>query len=307
MLRNQRAMNFFHATVILVAMSLLLGLLGWSVAGTIGLLYAMLLCSLILVFSVKFPTAHALRLYGAVPLSQTQFAALHSAVDILSARAELPVKPRLFYLASKIPNAFAIGSKSQPAVVVTYGLLRTLNLREIVGVIAHEISHIRHNDLWLLRLADILNRLTTWFSIIGQLLLFIYLPLLIWGQKPIPWLFVIVLIVSPIVSKLLELALARNREIDADLDGVAMSGDPLALASALRKMKSEDSGLFTRILGRGKNSVQPSLWRTHPHTGDRIKRILSLLGQGQREEMPSRRPHLDPLNRNAQWCHDTGC
>ncbi|MGD8437466.1 MAG: hypothetical protein PVJ70_07460, partial [Syntrophobacterales bacterium] len=107
MLRNQRAVNFFHATIILLAMSFLLGLLGWSVAGTMGLLYALLLGTLILVFSVKFPTAQALRLYGAIPLSQTQFAALHSAVDVLSARADLPVKPRLFYLASKIPNAFA--------------------------------------------------------------------------------------------------------------------------------------------------------------------------------------------------------
>ena len=307
MLRNQKAINLLHAAVILVAMSLLLGLLGWSVAGTMGLLYALFMGTLILVFSVKFPTAHVLRLYGAVPLSQTQFAALHSAVDVLSARADLPVKPRLFYLASKIPNAFAIGSKIQPAVVVTYGLLRTLNLREIVGVIAHEISHIRHNDLWLLRLADILNRLTTWFSIIGQLLLFIYLPVLIWGQKPIPWLAVILLIVSPIVSKLLELALARNREIDADLDGVAMSGDPLALASALRKMKSEDSGLFARILGRGKNNDQSSLWRTHPHTSDRIKRILSRLREGETDKISSRPSHLNPLKRNAYWCHDIGC
>ena len=120
MLINQRVSNFLHATLILVAMSFLLGLLGWSVAGTAGLLYPLSLGTLILVFSVKFPTAHALRLYGAVPLSQTQFAAIHSAVDVLSARADLPVKPRLFYLASKIPNAFAIGSKSQPAVVVTW-------------------------------------------------------------------------------------------------------------------------------------------------------------------------------------------
>lgn len=307
MLRNQRVINILHATVILGSMSLLLSLLGWSVAGTIGLLYALLLGTLILVFSVKFPTAYVLRLYGAVPLSQTQFAALHSAVDVLSARADLPVKPRLFYLASKIPNAFAIGSKSQPAVVVTYGLLRTLNLREIVGVIAHEISHIRHNDLWLMRLADILNRLTTWFSIIGQVLLFIYLPLLIWGQKPIPWLAVILLIVSPVASKLLELALARNREIDADLDGVAMSGDPLALASALRKMKSENSSLVARILGRGKNPDQPSLWRTHPHTSDRIKKILSLLRPGEIDEIVSRPSHLGQLNRNTQWCHDNGC
>ena len=307
MLSNQRVINFLHATVILVAMSLLLGLLGWSVAGTMGLLHAVLLGTLLVVFGAKFPTAYVLRLYGAVPLSQTQFAALHSAVDILSDRAELPVKPRLYYVGNKLPNAFAIGSKRESAVVVTYGLLRTLNLREIVGVIAHEISHIRHNDLWLLRLAGMLSLLTTWFSIIGHLLLFINLPLLMWGQKPIPWLAVILLIISPTGSKLLELALARNREIDADLDGVAMSGDPLALASALRKMKSEESSLFSRIVGRGKNSDQASLWGTHPHTSDRIKRLLSLLGKGQSDEMPPRRPHLDTLNRNSQWCSGTGC
>ena len=94
--------------------------------------------------------------------------------------------------------------------------------------------------------------------------------------------------------------------LEDDLEDL-LAGDPLALASALRKMKSEDSGLFARILGRGKISDQASLWRTHPQTSDRIKRILSLLGQGQREEMPSGRWQLDSLPRNAQWCNDAGC
>ena len=306
-LRNQSATNLIHATLILAAMSSLLGLLGWSVAGTLGLFWALSVGTVVLVFSAKLSTERTLQFYGAVPLLSNQFASLHSAVALLSARANLPVKPRLFYLASKIPNAFALGSKNQPAMVVTQGLLRTLNLREIVAVLAHEISHIKHNDLWLLRLADILSRLTTWFSIIGQLLLFINLPLLLLGEKQIPWLAVILLIASPTVSKLLELALARNREIDADLDGVAISGDPLALASALRKMKSEESGLVGRVLGRVKKHEQPLLWRTHPHTSVRIDRILSLLRQGEKDQIASRQSPLDGLSRGAQWCHENVC
>jgi heat shock protein HtpX len=303
-LSKQRIGNLVHATLILTAMSLLLGLLGWSVAGTLGLIWALSLGTVVLVFSSKLSTAAMLRFYGAVPLLGHQFAALHSAIDVLADRAELPVKPALFYLPSRIPNAFAIGSKSDPAVVVTDGLLRTLNLRETVGVIAHEISHIRHNDLGLLKMADIMSRLTSWFSIIGQLFLFINLPLLLLGENPIPWLAIILLIISPAVSKLLELALSRNREIDADLDGVAMSGDPLALASALNKMRIEDRSILRKAVGRVKNPGEPSLWRTHPHTKERIERILSAMPTYKISSKPS---HLNSINRTSQWCHDTGC
>ena len=141
----------------------------------------------------------------------------------------------------------------------------------------------------------------------GQLLLVINLPLLVLGQHPIPWLAVILLIATPTVSKLLELALARSREFDADLDGVAISGDPLGLASALRKIRSQNSGFVGKLLGRHKNPDQPSVWRTHPHSTERIERILSVLKQGEVNATTPRPSQLDPLYRGARWCHDTGC
>ena len=302
----KKVTRLFYAALILFVMSLVLGLLGWTVGGSLGLLWALCLGSLVLVFSSKLSTDRMLSVYEAVPLMNSQFAALHSAVDTLAARADLPTKPGLFYVPSKIPNAFAIGNKRQPAVVVTAGLLTTLNLREIVGVIAHEISHIKHNDMWLLRLADILSRLTVWISIMGQLLLFINFPLLFLGKQPIPWLFVMLLIASPTVSKLLELALARSREFDADLDGVAISGDPLGLASALRKIKTNDSGFVGKVLGKRQNPDRFSLWRSHPETNERIERILSVNQRELKEIYPEPTYH-DILRRGSRWCLAAGC
>ena len=303
-IRTLQASNSFNAVIIISAMALLLALLGWSIAGGIGLFWALSLGSISLAVGARLSTEHILRLYGAKPLEVNQFVSLHSAVALLAARANLPLKPRLFYLPSEIPNAFAIGSKSKSVVVVTDGLLRSLNFREIVGVIAHEISHIRRNDVWLLRLADIFNRITVWLSIIGQLLLVLYLPLIVLGGRPIPWLAVILLIVSPTFTRLLQLYLARSREFDADLDGVGMSGDPLGLASALRKMSRHNGGSIQRIMRKQQHS---SMWRTHPQTEKRIERILSLVHQRNNNEMPSRLFTEDPINRRARWCQATGC
>jgi heat shock protein HtpX len=301
---NENVTSSLRATLTFLAMSAILSLLGWAVAGGMGLLWILFMGILLVVLCARFPTSTMLRIYGAAPLPASQFPDLRRAVELLAARANLPVVPGLFCVRSSDPNAFAIGSKRQPAVVVTDGLLLKLNIREIVAVIAHEISHIKRDDVWLLRLVDILNRITGWLSIVGQLLVVINLPLFLLGGRTIPWLAIILLIVSPMLTKLLHLALSRSREFEADLDGISMSGDPLGLVSALMKMSKEKTIATGGVSG---GPSQSSIWRTHPHTDERVDRILSLLNQQEIYGKASGVYHLKPKRRWADWCPDTGC
>jgi heat shock protein HtpX len=173
-------------------------------------------------------------------------------------------------------NAFALGSRSRPYVAVTDCLLRRLDPRELAGVLAHEISHIRSNDLRVMGLADMLSRGTRMLSWIGQLLLIINLPLMLTGQVMVPWLAILVLLVAPTASALLQLALSRTRELDADLNAVRLTGDPRGLARALARLEQLKGGILSRILLPERGNPEPSLLRTHPVTEQRIRRLLEL-------------------------------
>ncbi|MDX1711726.1 MAG: zinc metalloprotease HtpX, partial [Rhodovibrionaceae bacterium] len=177
---------------------------------------------------------------------------------------------------SRTLNAFSLGSPKDSAIAVTDGMLRNLNLREFAGVMAHEVSHIRHNDLWVMGLADTITRLTRIMSLMGIVLFFINVPLLLVGQAVIPWLGVLVLIFAPTLGSLLQLALSRAREYDADMDAAGLTGDPEGLASALEKLERHQGRFWEEIFAPGRRIPDPSLLRTHPATEDRVTRLRSL-------------------------------
>src|SRR6185369_6035200 len=102
-------------------------------------------------------------------------------------------------------------------------------MRELVGVLAHETSHIANRDTWVMSFADVTGRITRILSILGQLLLLLNLPILIMGNRPIPWLPLLLMAFAPSLSALLQLALSRSREYEADLQGSRLTGDPLGL------------------------------------------------------------------------------
>jgi heat shock protein HtpX len=194
----------------------------------------------------------------------------------LAARAGLAHLPRLYYIRSSLLNAFAVGSRESAAIGITDGLLRTLNQRELAGVLAHELSHIRNNDLWIMSLADLMSRLTSLMSWLGQFLLILNLPVLMMGGVAVPWLLVLTLIFAPTVMALLQLALSRAREYDADLDAASITGDPQGLASALAKLERYQGRYWEEILLPGRRIPEPSLLRTHPPTKERIARLMAL-------------------------------
>jgi heat shock protein HtpX len=262
-------------------MLLLLAVLGYSLGGISGLLWGSVIALPFLLLGQRFSPRWLLRMSGARPMSPYQAPALYNTVRALSERAGLPAPPQLYYVPSQAMNAFSLGPRDDPALGVTDGLLRALTSRELSGVIAHEIAHIRQNDLRVMTFADLIGRMTGFLSTIGQFLLFLNLPLLLMGRAPISWLAVVLLLIAPSVSGLLRLALSRTREVDADLGAARLTGDPLGLASALRKMECYGASWLQRMF-RTNRPPSRSLLRTHPQTEARVQRLLDLAPQERR-------------------------
>lgn len=300
-----------HSVALLGAMVFQLSLLGWIFAGADGLIWALLISIGLLIIGPGISPRLVLRLYGAKPLSPQRAPGLYAIVRDLAAQAALSRIPMLYYVPSEAMNAFAAGSRNNAAIAVTDGLLKTLDTREINAVLAHEISHLRHNDLWILNISNIVGRVTALFSLTGQVLLLLNLPLWLVSGLHISWLAILVLIMAPTITTLLQLALSRTREFNADLSAAELTGDPRGLATALLKIDRRNAGLLSRILVPGYSSRQPSILRTHPHTGERVNRLLKLSEEN--PAMPSSRrdrnaadpPHIPAIqvHRHPNWRH----
>lgn len=270
--------NRAHSMILLILMGGYLAALGWVVWGVAGVLMLLAVGASAAVFNPSISPQLVMRLYGARPLTPQQAPGLWAALEEMASRAGLPRVPVPYYLPSRMLNAFATGSPERAAIAVTDGLLRQLSWREIVGVMAHEIGHIRSRDLWVMGLADLLSRATTLLSLLGQFLLLLSLPLLLFSAVTINWWAILLLIFAPTLSALTQMALSRTREYDADLNAARLSGDPEGLARALLRIERVQGGWMERILMPGRRVPEPSLLRTHPPTGERIRRLLALKG-----------------------------
>jgi heat shock protein HtpX len=218
-------------------------------------------------------------------------------MEELAQRAQLPYVPALYYVPSRMLNAFAVGTRRNAAIGLTDGLLRGLNLRELTGVLAHEMSHIRNNDMRSMSVADVISRVTNLFSTFGKFLLLVNLPLIFMGSAPISWWAILLLIVAPFISGLLQLALSRTREFDADLDAIQLTHDPVGLMNALQKLEYYATNIWQQVLFPGRGVPDPSIFRTHPHTKDRLARLQELNPQQyQPIAMPAQAPFALPGN-----------
>ena len=194
----------------------------------------------------------------------------------LAERAELPTVPQLYYIPSRALNAFSLGTRNAAAVAITDGMLRALTLRELAAVLAHEMSHIANNDLWIMKLADVISRATSFLSYFGIFLLLLNVPLLMTASTTVPWLLVLMFLFAPTLMSLLQLALSRTREYDADLDAARLTNDPAALAAALAKLERYQGRFWEDIFLPGRRIPEPSLLRTHPPTEERVRRLLEI-------------------------------
>ncbi|MCS6879058.1 MAG: zinc metalloprotease HtpX [Geminicoccaceae bacterium] len=274
--RRHKLRNLAQSALLVAAMLLILGLCAYLLWGWSGVFWTLVWAGLSLLFMPSVAPEWVMRAYGAVPIRPAEFPEGYELLRRLSARAGLERVPRLYWLPSAILNAFAVGRRDRAAICLSDGLLQALSARELAGVIAHELSHIRNDDLWIMGLADLVSRLTSLLSWLGQLLLLINLPFVLAGQAVVPWLVVLLLVFAPTIVGLLQLALSRAREFDADLDAAGLTGDPRGLASALAKLERYQGRYWEEILFPGRRIPVPSLLRTHPPTEERIKRLLDL-------------------------------
>lgn len=287
--------NRVHTWLLAGSSVVFMALVAWLVFGVVGLVWAAVLGAVGLWSATRISPKLVLSLYRARPLMPDEFPDGYRLLRAITARADLPAVPTLHYVPSRVLNAFAVGKPEDSALVVTDGLLRGLTIRQLAGVLAHEISHVRNGDLTVMALADIVNRVTSIMATVGLLTLAFLLPSILASGGQVPWLGVLLLIFAPTIGGLLQLALSRAREYDADLDAVTLTGDPEGLASALMALERKQGARWEALLMPGRRLPDPSLLRSHPKTEDRVKRILALRhDQGPRIPVHGEKPQVGP-------------
>lgn len=274
--RRHKLRNMVQSALILGGMALLMALCGWILFGPSGLIGVAAAVTVALVFGSRLSSTMVLRMYKAQPLSPHQLPDVFRIVEHLSRRAGLEHVPKLYYVPSAMMNAFAVGRQDNAVIGVTDGILRALNLRELTGVLAHEMSHIRNNDVWLMGMADLAGRMTRMMSLFGMGLLLFSVPMWLQGGSLVSFALILLLVFAPQLTTLLQLALSRAREFDADLDAAGLTNDPAGLSSALAKLERQQRSHWEQILMPGRKLPEASLLRSHPPTKERIARLSSL-------------------------------
>lgn len=277
-------MGMLRTAFLMTLLTVLLVLIG-SIWGQEGIIIAFVLAMVMNFGSFWFSDKIVLSMYRAREVSPQQAPELYSIVRRLVQRAGLPM-PRVYIIPTEAPNAFATGrNPKHAAVAVTTGLLNTLESHEIEAVIGHELAHVKHRDTLVSTIAatmagaiTMLATMARWTAIFGG----------IGGDDDDGggiFGFILMAILAPIAASLIQLAISRSREYAADRGGAEISGEPLALANALRKMDSiaqrrplaaNPSAVHMFIVNPLRRDFVSSLFRTHPAIQKRIARLEAM-------------------------------
>jgi heat shock protein HtpX len=311
-LLQHKTRNALQSLLLILLIGGLCGWLAWFLGGVALAIYTAALMLLLYRINPVASPELAMRLFRARPLGPEEAPELSRLLDGFARHAGLERPPRLYYLASDVMNAFTAGTRREAAIALSDGLLRRLTWRELSGVLAHEMMHIVNQDTRLMAFADLAGRLTGFLSLAGQLLLFINLPLLVLGQATLPWQPILLMLAAPTLSGLVQLALSRNREYEADLGAVELTGDPLGLAAALNKLEAPRRDLLATLFHPGPRIPEPSMLRTHPPTEERVRRLREIARDQPRQwlgesdpfdlsHLLAQRPYKPRWHRNGMW------
>jgi heat shock protein HtpX len=261
--------NHRSSALAIAGMTLLLALCGWIVGGTEGVNQA-------LTGGAPRPNGPAIaretifRWFGARLLRPAELPELFGILAAVCSRAGLSRLPDIYCLpAPGDMNAYALGGPEGAAIVLTEGLLRRMTRDEIAGILAHEVAHIRNNDIWTMSWAAALHRAIEWTSLTGLVLLRAQRSGMA-ANRPLAAL----LSAAPSIAELLRLALSRSRELDADATALELTGDGQALIAALDKLERHHAGFPTPVAAAEHGPMR--LFRSHPATSERVGALLSL-------------------------------
>lgn len=284
--------NWFKTGLLMAAIMALFGVAGAAIGGGQGMLIALLFGLGTNLWAYWFSDAMVLRLYNAREVDVTSEPQLYGAVRELAARAGLPM-PKVYLIDEAQPNAFATGRNPEhAAVAATRGIVELLSPRELRGVLAHELAHVSHRDI-------LTSTITA--SIAGAISALAHFGMF-FGRRDDdtqnPLVALLAMILAPIAAVLIQLAISRGREYEADRGGAELSGDPSALADALAKMDRYAKGLALPAAEAHPATAQmmivnplhdgglAGLFSTHPPIEERIRRLLAFASQHQRGLQP---------------------
>jgi heat shock protein HtpX len=276
--RHENAHNGLQSLALIGAVALPTAIAFRLLWGWTGVAVVLAASAAIYAVAPRLPPALFMRLYRGRPLQPSEGGQIGYILAQLAKRAGLGAAPRIYLIPSMTRSAFAAGSPDGAAIGITEGLLRSLSLREVAGVLAHELGHVCNNDLPLMGLADVLTRASLLLAYLAVLLGAINLPDLLLGDSDVPLGALLLLYLAPCLSSLVQLVLPRAREYDADADGARLSGDPAGLAAALEKLEAYRGSFLEDLMPPVpmRRIPFPSLLRAHPPTAERLRRLIAL-------------------------------
>ncbi|HEY5564978.1 MAG TPA: zinc metalloprotease HtpX [Rhodothermia bacterium] len=272
-------MNGMRTAALMAALMVLFVLIGQMLGGQQGMVLAFLFGIGVNFFSYWFSDKLVLKMYRAQEVGRAEAPELYDMVDRLRVEAGLPM-PRVFVIPSDQPNAFATGRNPEhAAVAVTSGIVRLLSNKELEGVIAHELAHVKNRDILTGSIAAAIGASITMLVRFG----------VFFGGRDRDNVVssLLMLILAPIAAMLIQMAISRVREYSADRDGARICGSPRSLASALQKLQRgaeavpmdanpSTAHMFIVSPFAGLGGGLKSLFSTHPPMEERVKRLLEL-------------------------------
>ena len=277
--------NLMKTAILMAAITALFMAIGSLIGGQTGMMLALVVALGMNFFSYWFSDKLVLKMYNAQQVDETSAPQFYRMVAELAQRAQLPM-PKVYLINEDAPNAFATGRNPEnAAVAATTGILRVLSERELRGVMAHELAHVRHRDILI---STISATMAGAISMLANFAMF-FGGRDSEGRSTNPIVGLLVMFLAPIAASLIQMAISRAREFEADRGGAEISGDPHALASALQKIHQyAHGGILMQAAERHPETAQMmimnplsagglrGMFSTHPSTEERVQRLLAM-------------------------------
>ncbi|MDO9598923.1 MAG: zinc metalloprotease HtpX [Azoarcus sp.] len=275
--------NWLKTSILMAGIVALFGVVGGAIGGQQGMLIALLLGGGMNLWAYWFSDKMVLKMYKARQVDASSSPYLYNMVRELAQRANLPM-PKVYVIDEAQPNAFATGrNPDNAAVAATSGIMRLLSERELRGVMAHELAHVKNRDILISTISA---------TVAGAISSLAQFGMFFGGRdgenRPNPVVAIIIMIMAPIAGMLIQMAISRTREFGADRGGAEISGDPEALANALAKMEAYSKGIPMETAEAHPETAQMmivnplsggglrGLFSTHPATQERIAKLRAM-------------------------------